>query len=91
MENLREEEREIDLRELFFALRKRILWIIAAALLGGCIACAYTQIFITPTYTSTSSVLVISKETTLTSIADLQLGTELAHDYEILIKSTPVL
>ena len=91
MENLHDEEREIDLRELFFALKKRILWIIAAALLGGCIACAYTQIFITPTYTSTSSVLVISKETTLTSIADLQLGTELAKDYEILIKSTPVL
>ena len=91
MENLHDEEREIDLRELFFALKKRILWIIAAALLGGCIACAYTQVFITPTYTSTSSVLVISKETTLTSIADLQLGTELAKDYEILIKSTPVL
>lgn len=91
MENLRDEEREIDLRELFFALKKRILWIIAATLLGGCIACAYTQAFITPTYTSTSSLLVISKETTLTSIADLQLGTELAKDYEILIKSTPVL
>ena len=91
MENLHEEEREIDLRELFFALKKRILWIIAAALLGGCIACGYTQIFMTPTYTSTSSLLVISKETTLTSIADLQLGTELAKDYEILIKSTPVL
>lgn len=91
MENLHEEEREIDLRELFFALKRRILWIIAAALLGGCIACGYTQIFMTPTYTSTSSLLVISKETTLTSIADLQLGTELAKDYEILIKSTPVL
>lgn len=91
MENLQNDEREIDLRELFFALKIRILWIIAAALLCGCIACAYTQVFITPTYTSTSSVLVISKETTLTSIADLQLGTELAKDYEILIKSTPVL
>ena len=34
---------------------------------------------------------MISKETTLTSLADLQLGTELAKDYEILIKSTPVL
>lgn len=35
MENLHDEEREIDLRELFFALKKRILWIIAAALLGA--------------------------------------------------------
>ena len=62
MENLHDEEREIDLRELFFALKKRILWIIAAALLGGCIACAYTQVFITPTYTSTSSVLDLKRD-----------------------------
>ena len=35
--------------------------------------------------------LVLSKETTLTSIADLQLGTQLASDYQVLIKSKPVM
>ena len=38
-----------------------------------------------------SSILVLSKETTLTSLADLQLGTSLTSDYTVLIKSTPVL
>ena len=35
--------------------------------------------------------LVLSKETTLTSLADIQLGTSLTSDYTVLIKSTPVL
>lgn len=33
----------------------------------------------------------MSKETTLTSIADLQLGSQLAADYQVLIKSTSVM
>ena len=45
----------------------------------------------TPIYSSTSSILVLSKETTLTSLADLQLGASLTSDYTVLITSTPVL
>lgn len=62
-----------------------------AALIGGCVAGAYTQFFMTPVYSSMSSILVLSKETTLTSLADLQLGASLTSDYTVLIKSTPVL
>lgn len=91
MEKKHEEELQIDLFELLYALKKKILWILVAGLLVGCIAGAYTQIFIAPTYTSTSSMLVLSKETTLTSIADLQLGSQLTSDYQVLIKSTPVM
>ena len=40
---------------------------------------------------STSSILVLSKETTLTSLADLQLGASLTSDYTVLITSTPVM
>ena len=86
-----DEEVTIDLREVFFALKKRALLIIAVGLLCGCIALAATIFLMTPIYTSTASVLVLSKETTLTSIADLQLGNQLANDYEILISSTTVL
>ena len=35
--------------------------------------------------------LVVTKETTLSSLADLQLGSQLTNDYEILISSRPVL
>ncbi len=81
----------IDLREVYFALKKKILLILAAGLIGSCLYGAYTAFFMEPLYTSTSSVLVLSKETTLTSIADLQLGTQLAADYQVLIKSTSVM
>lgn len=81
----------IDLMELFYAVKRKILLIIAVGLLGGCLFGAYTAFFIEPLYTSTSSLLVLSKETTLTSIADLQLGSQLAVDYQVLIKSTSVM
>lgn len=81
----------IDLLELFYVLKKKILLILMAALIGGCAAGAYTQFFMTPVYSSMSSILVLSKETTLTSLADLQLGASLTSDYTVLIKSTPVL
>lgn len=87
----RNEADTIDLLELFYALKRRILPILAAGLLFGCIACAYSKFFISPTYTSTSSLRVLSKETTLTSVADLTLGTQLTSDYQVLIKSKPVL
>ena len=40
------DEMEIDLREIFFALKKKIWWILATGLLLGCAAGAYSQIFI---------------------------------------------
>lgn len=84
-------EDTIDLLELFYVLKKKILLILMAALIGGCVAGVYTQFFMTPVYSSMSSILVLSKETTLTSLADLQLGASLTSDYTVLIKSTPVL
>lgn len=87
----RNREDEIDLKELFFALKKKAWLIIVAGLLMGCIAAGWSKFMMTPMYSSTSSVLVLSKETTLTSLADLQLGSQLANDYKVLITSRPVL
>ena len=84
-----DDEVEIDLLEIFYALKKKILLVLMVALVGGCIAAAYTQFLMTPS--STSSILVLSKETTLTSLADLQLGASLTSDYTVLITSTPVM
>lgn len=86
-----DDEVEIDLRELFFALKKHILVILAALLAGAVIAGVYTKAFITPMYSATSTMLVLTKETTLTSLADLQLGSQLTSDYSMLITSRTVL
>lgn len=92
MENKRiQEEDTIDLGRLFFAVRKKIWLILVVGLLAACGAAGYTKFFVTPTYTSTSTMLVLTKETTLASLADLQLGSQLTKDYTVLINSRPVL
>lgn len=86
-----DDEVEIELRELFYALKKHILIVLAALLVGAVIAGAATKIFITPVYSATSTMLVLTKETTLSSLADLQIGSQLTKDYNILITSRTVL
>lgn len=84
-------EEEIDLMRIFEALFRRMWAIIAVAVVFACGTAAYTQFVMQPTYTSTSAMLVLTKETTLTSLADLQIGSQLTKDYTVLIKSRPVL
>lgn len=84
-------EEEVDLLWLFYALFKKLWLIIAVAVICACSVAGYTHFRIEPTYTSTSTMLVLTKETTLSSLADLQLGTQLTKDYTVLITSRPVL
>ena len=91
MGNSYEEEVEIDLKEVFFAIKRKILVILAVGLLCACVSCIYTKLFVSPIYTSSSTMLVLTKETTLASVADLQLGSQLTKDYSVLITSRPVL
>lgn len=84
-------EDEINLVWLFYALLRRIWLIIIVAVIFACGTAAYTYFRIDPTYTSTTKMLVLTKETTLTSLADLQLGSQLTKDYTELIASRPVL
>ena len=86
-----DDEIEIDLIELFYALKKHLLVILAAFLAGAVIAGAYTKLLVTPIYSSTSTMLILTKETTLASLADLQIGSQLTSDYSVLITSRPVL
>ena len=90
--NLREnDEMEIDLLQLFYALKKKIWFILAAMIIGGGLAGAYSKFLITPQYSSTSMMYILSKETTLTSLADLQIGSQLTEDYKVIVNSRPVL
>jgi capsular polysaccharide biosynthesis protein len=70
--NMNDDEVEIDLLQLFRALKKRILWIVGAGVIMGGAFGLFSKFAITPQYTSTSMVYILSKETTLTSLADLR-------------------
>ena len=82
---------EIDLLELFGELRRHIVLILAATILGGALAGAFSKFMITPQYQSTAVMFVLSKDTTLTSLADLQIGSQLTQDYKVIVASRPVL
>ena len=84
-------DEEIDLVWIFYALLKRIWLIVIVAAITACGMAGYTYFRTVPTYTSTSTLLVLTKETTLTSLADLQIGSQLTKDYTVLITSRPVL
>ena len=81
---------EIDLKELFLVLWSKIWILIGAAVAGAGIAALYTILCVTPMYESTSSLYILSKTTTLTSLTDLQMGTQLTQDYMVLAKSRNV-
>lgn len=85
------DEIQIDLLELLDALRRRIWLILLALVLGGAAGVAYTKLVMTPIYSSTAMVYMLSKETTLTSLADLQIGSQLTNDYRVMVTSRPVL
>lgn len=87
------DELTIDLGELFSVLWNKIYIIILAGIVLAFAAFAYTQLFITPMYTSTTSMYMLVKsngETGITS-GDLQTGTQLTQDYMELTKSRTVM
>lgn len=84
------DEEEIDLQELFAVLLEKKWIIILVGIIGATIAGIYTIFFVTPQYTSSSMIYILSKSTSITSLADIQLGTQLTEDYKVLATSRPV-
>ncbi len=84
----RDDEIEINIGHVFATHFWTMLLVALALALASA---GVTRFLISPTYTSSSMMLVVTKETTLTSIADLQIGSSLTNDYQVLIESRPVL
>lgn len=90
MNNERNEEIEIDLLELFYVLIGKLWIIVLATALGLGAAAGYTVAFVEPVYSSTSTLYVMTKTTSITSLTDLQIGSSLTQDYQVFIESRPV-
>jgi capsular polysaccharide biosynthesis protein len=84
------EDIEINLIDLFYLIRARLWIIILSGVLTATIAGTISSFLITPLYTSTSQLYILSKSTSLTSLADIQLGTSLTQDYMVMVKSRTV-
>jgi capsular polysaccharide biosynthesis protein len=81
---------EIDLMELFFEMLDHWKMILLSTILVGAIAYTYAKYFITPQYSSTSMLYVLSKSTSITSLSDIQLGTNLTNDYIVVVNGRPI-
>lgn len=86
-----EDEIEIDLGALLHVLLRK-WWLIAiCAFMGGIIALGITAGLLTPKYQSNALLYILNKTTSVTSLADIQIGTELTADFEVIATSKPVI
>lgn len=87
-----EEETEIDLIDLAWALLDKIHYIVLCFLIGAVIMNAYSYFLVRPTYKSTAKIYVVSaSKNSVVDLDALNIGTSLTADYEQLMLSYPVL
>lgn len=82
---------EIDLVELFYAIISRWTIILLTTVVLATLAYCFGRFMVTPIYSSNSALYVLSKSTSITSMADIQVGANLTNDYMVVIKGRPVL
>ncbi len=86
----RQEEMEIDLLELFHVLLRKVWLILICLVAGAVIVGGYTRFLITPQYSASATIYILSNTTSITSVADLQLGTELTGDFAEIARTRSV-
>ena len=85
-----DDEIEIDLVEIFQLLIRNLWIIILCFAVGGALAFGYTKFLVTPMYSASSEIYILTKTTSVTSLADIQMGAQLTADFEALAKTRPV-
>ena len=85
-----DDEIEIDLKELFYVIKRKLWIILLTGIVGAVGVGLFTAMVMKPVYTSSTMLYIVNKTTTLTSLTDLQLGTQLTKDYKVLVTSRPV-
>ncbi len=88
--NSKNEEIEIDLWEILMLVLRHLPMVISVTIAGGLIVGLYSVYALTPKYTSTAKMYILTNSSTMISLSDLQVGSNLANDYEELITSRPV-
>ena len=92
MKDRRSEEIEIDLVELLGFFFRHIIWIILGFLAGAVIAGLVTFYLITPKYTATSKMYMVSSSSqSVVDLTDLNIGQSLSSDYVELLKTRPII
>lgn len=87
-----DDEAEIDLIDLAWALLDKLHYIVLCFLIGAVLLNAYSYFLVRPTYKSTAKMYVVSaSKNSVVDLDALNIGTSLTSDYEQLMLSYPVL
>ena len=90
-QNKDESEIEIDLLDLLMYFQTKIVIIIAAFIIGALVAGLVTKFLITPKYTATSTMYMVSSSSdSVVDLTDLNIGTTISADYVELSKTRPI-
>ena len=88
----KDDDIEIDLIDLFYFFRSRWIIILVGFVVGALMAGLITMYLITPKFTATSKVYMVSpSKDSVVDLTDLNIGTSLSTDYEELLKTRPIL
>ena len=88
---VRDYEMEIDIKEVFFALLQKWYVIALTAVLMASLFLGVSKFAISEKFESKTSIYILNQRSEDLTYSDLQLGTILTKDYEVLIKSRTVL
>ena len=86
-----DDEIEIDLKDLLLEIISYWKLVMASVVLIAGIVFAVSKFVMIPKYESTAVLYVLTKSTSITSLADIQTGTSLTNDYLVVVKGRPVL
>lgn len=87
-----EDTDEIDLLEIFHLLKGNLVKIILFLVVGAAAAFGVTKVFMTPQYTATSSMYILSNSSgSVVDLSSLQISSQLKADYQELVTSRTLL
>ena len=82
---------QIDLLEVANVIWQKIWAVIMCFVIGAVLFGGYTKMMVTPQYTATSMIYILGQSTSISSVAELQLSSELTADFTIMAKSRSVI
>lgn len=88
--DLKKEDARIDLIRLYHAMIDKIWIIFISMIVGATLMFGYSKWMISPQYTAQSMIYVLGSSTSITSMADIQIGSILSVDFETIAKSRTV-
>ena len=84
------DEFEINMLEFVRIIFDKLWIVILCFTIFGASTFAGSKLLMTPKYTASSMIYILTKTTSVTSLADIQMGEQLTVDFETLAKSRPV-